>query len=262
MEERFVTVGGYKIRFLEDGNGDQNLVLLHGLGGYAERWRDSMEYFSKKFHVYAPDLLGYGESDKPSIDYTPELFTKFTFDFIQTLKLQNTSMAGTSLGGQIAAECAATQNPIIKKVVLICPAGIMKKSTPTLDAYTMAALYPNKEAVKTAYKMMIGNGKDVSEYTINHFMEVMSKPNAKMVFLSTLLGLKNTPVVSEKLKMIKIPTLIIWGEDDKLIPIEYAEQFHSLITGSEIHIIKGAGHSLYAEEPKKLAELVIKFLEK
>lgn len=262
MDEKFVIINRNKIRYLEDGQSDRNLILMHGLGGYAERWSNLIPLLGKKFHIFAPDLIGYGQSDKPSIDYTPELFVKFVFDFMETLGIMKTCMIGTSLGGQIVAECAATQSPTIERIVLISPAGIMRKSTPTLDAYTMAALYPTKESVKTAYQMMVGPDKQVSEISIERFVNNMSKPNAKMVFLSTLLGLKNAPDISEKLKLINIPSLVIWGEEDNLIPFEYAQQFVSLINDCKLIPMEGCGHSPYVEDPEKLSQLVIKFLSK
>jgi 2-hydroxy-6-oxonona-2,4-dienedioate hydrolase len=262
MYEKFVTVNRNKVRYLEEGNSDRNLILMHGLGGYAERWSNLMSYLNKEFHIFAPDLIGYGQSDKPSIDYTPELFVKFVFDFMDTLGIRKTCIIGTSLGGQIVAECASTQNPVIEKIVLISPAGIMRRSTPTLDAYTMAALYPTKESVKTAYQMMVGPGKQVSEISIERFVNNMSRPNAKMAFLSTLLGLKNAPDIFEKLGKIIVPTLLIWGKEDKLIPFEYSEQFVSSINNCEFIPMEGCGHSPYVEDPEKLSELVIKFLSK
>jgi pimeloyl-ACP methyl ester carboxylesterase len=260
MEEKFVTINRNKIRYLEDGKSDRNILLLHGLGGYAERWSNAMPFLAKKFHLYVPDMIGYGQSDKPTADYTPEYFAKFVFDFMDAVGIKNTVMIGTSLGGQVVVECAATQLPTIKKIILISPAGIMRKSTPILDAYTMAALYPTKEAVKNAYQMMVGSGKEVSEISIERFVNNMSRPNAKMVFLSTLLGLKNAPDIFEKLGKITSPTLVIWGKEDNLIPFEYAQQFVSAIKNCKFIPMEGCGHSPYVEDPEKLSELVIKFL--
>ncbi len=262
MKEKFITVNKSNIRYLEEGQSDRNIILLHGLGGYAERWISLIPHLSKKYHIFAPDLIGYGQSDKPSVDYTLEFFTKFVFDFIEALGIKKTFMIGTSLGGQIAVECTATQGPIIEKTVLISPAGIMRKSTPTLDAYTMAALYPNQESVKNAYQMMIGPDKQVSDISIERFITNMSRPNAKMVFLSTLLGLKNAPDIFEKLERINVPTMIIWGKEDKLIPFEYSKQFVSSIKNCQFMPMEGCGHSPYVEDPEKLAEIIMKFFSK
>lgn len=262
MKEKFVTVNRFNIRYLEDGQSDHNLILLHGLGGYAERWTNLLPYLNKKYRVFAPDLIGHGQSDKPSADYTPEFFTKFVFDFIQTLGIKKTFMIGTSLGGQIVAECTATQNPTIEKIILISPAGIMRKSTPPLDAYVMAALYPNNDSVKNAYQMMMGPNKSVSEISIERFVNNMSRPNAKMSFLSTLLGLKNAPDIFEKLARINTPTLVVWGKEDKLIPFEYAKQFVAAINNCEFASMEGCGHSPYVEDPERLANIITKFLAK
>ena len=260
MDEKFVTINRNKIRYLEDGKSDRNILLLHGLGGYAERWSNVIPFLAKKFHLYVPDMIGYGQSDKPTADYTPEYFVKFVFDFMEAVGIKNTVMMGTSLGGQVVIECAATQLPTIKKIILISPAGIMRKSTPTLDAYTMAALYPSKEAVKNAYQMMIGPDKQVSEISIERFITNMSRPNAKMAFLSTLLGLKNAPDIYDKLEKITVPTMLIWGKEDNLIPFEYSQQFIMSINNCKFIAMEGCGHSPYVEAPEKLAELVIKFL--
>ena len=168
-------------------------------------------------------------------------------------------MMGNSLGGQIVAECAATQSPLIKKMVLVSPAGIMKKSTTVLDAYTTAALYPTHESVKMAYEMMMGQNKKVREESIVNFISSMSRPNAKMAFISTLLGMKNSPVITEKLSLIKIPSMLIWGSEDKLIPFEYSKQF--IVSMKNCHFIemKGCGHVPYDEEPEKFSKLVLEF---
>lgn len=260
MEEKYVGVRGNKVRYLEEGKAKESLVLLHGLGGMADRWLPVIPFLSEKFRVVAPDLVGYGYSDKPQVDYTPELFTKFVLDFVDELSLRKISIMGTSLGGQIAAECAAIGNQSVNKIVMVTPAGIMKESTPVLNAYTMAALYPTHETVKAAYEMMMGEKKEVREQTIDNFISNMSRPNAKMVFLSTLLGLKNSPVITEKLRLIKIPVLIVWGSNDKMIPVKYAKEFASAIKNCNLVVMNGCGHTPYEERPDEFSKLVLDFL--
>lgn len=261
MEEKFVVVNGNKTRYLEEGKAEKCIVLLHGLGGMADRWVPVIPLLSQKYRTIALDLIGYGQSDKPQVvDYTPEFFTKFVLNFLDTLSLSETFMVGTSLGGQIVAECAATQNQSIKKIVMIAPSGIMKESTPVLDSYTMAALYPTYETVKMAYEMMMDEKKEVSQRTIENFILNMSQPNTKMTFLSTLLGLKNSPLITEKLQLIKIPALIVWGRNDKMIPLEYAKEFVSAIKNSTLAVMEGCGHIPYEEKPHEFSKLVLDFL--
>lgn len=259
MEEKFVKVDTNKIRYLEEGTG-KNVVLIHGLGASAERWAHVIPRLSKKYHVIVPDLIGFGYSDKPSVDYTPEFFSSFIFNFLTTIGVSKTSMVGSSLGGQIVAECATTQNKMIEKIALVSPSGFMKHSTPTLDAYTMAALYPSTDGAKTAFQMMAGPHKDIDAKTINGFVERMTLPNAKMAFMSTVLGLRNSVSMADRLARISVPTMIIWGKEDSLIPIEYAKDFLSAIKNSQFVEMNNCGHTPYVEEPEKFSEILLRFL--
>lgn len=262
MQDRFVTVDGKRIRYLEQGSSQETIVLLHGLGGMAERWLPVFGHLSSKYRVIAPDLPGFGQSDKPQIDYTPDFFRQVTLGLLESLSLQTVHLVGTSHGGEIAAECASTQDPRIKKVVMVCPAGLMKKSTPALDAYIMAALYPNHESVKIAYKMMTGGEKEVSESDVGNFISNMSRSNTKMAFLSTLLGMKNSPPITEKLALIKSPVLLIWGSNDKMIPFEYSKGFVSSLEDCKFVVMEGCGHIPYEEQPDDFSKLVLDFLSK
>jgi 2-hydroxy-6-oxonona-2,4-dienedioate hydrolase len=260
MSEEYIKVGENKIRYIQAGDSDSNIILIHGLGGFAERWSEVIPLLSKKHRIIALDLPGYGYSDKPSIDYTPEFFSKFIFEFLDILGINRTSMIGSSLGGQIVAECAITQNKLIQKIVLVSPAGIMKSSTPTLDAYSMAALYPSYDTVKTAYEMMGSSNKKVSDVTIEEFIKRMTQPNAKMAFMSTILALKNTPPITNRLSKITIPTLLIWGKHDTMIPTKYANDFVSSIKNCRLEIMENCGHTPHIEEPFNFSQKVLNFL--
>ena len=261
MKEKFVQVGANRIRYLEEGGSDGNVLLVHGLGASAERWARVIPNLSKKYHVIALDLIGYGFSDKPSVDYTPAFFSQFIFDFLNTLGITKTSMIGSSLGGQIVTECAITQSKIIEKIVLVSPSGMMKQSTPTLDAYMLAALYPTQDGTKTVFQMMAGIHKEVDSDTIDGFIQRMTLPNAKMAFMSTILGIRNAVPLSERLAKISVPTLVVWGKHDTLIPIIYSKDFISSIKNCQFVEMESSGHTPYVEEPKKFSEIVFKFLD-
>ena len=262
MKEKFVQVGANKIRYLEGGGSDGNVLLIHGLGASAERWAHVIPYLSKKYHVIAVDLIGYGFSDKPSVDYTPAFFSQFIFDFLNTLGISKTSMIGSSLGGQIVAECAITQSRVIEKIVLVSPSGIMKQSTPTFDAYTLAALYPTQDGTKTAFQMMAGEHKEIDSDTVDGFIQRMTLPNAKMAFMSTILGIRNAGSLSERLGKISVPTLIVWGKQDTLIPITYSKDFVSSIKNCQFVEMESSGHTPHVEEPEKFSEIVLRFLNR
>jgi len=159
MAVKTTEIDGSKIRYLEEGTSKNTLILLHGLGASAERWEDVIPLFAKKFRVIVPDLIGFGYSDKPTIDYTTDYFAEFMSKFVEKVGIKEMSIIGSSLGGQIAAEFIINQNVDVKKLVLVSPSGIMKHSTPALNAYISAALYPNNESALNAFQTMSGRKK-------------------------------------------------------------------------------------------------------
>ncbi len=260
MNKKVITLNGNKIRFVEEGNSKKNLLLIHGLGASAERWESVIPQFSKTYRVIVPDLIGFGQSDKPMVDYTPDYFITFIHDLLKKLEIDNLSIIGSSLGGQIAAEFTCQNTDLVEKLVLVSPSGIMKHSTPALDAYVMAALYPSDNSASNAFQMMSGK-KNIDEKTIKGFVMRMKLPNAKMAFMSTLLGLKDADLLSEKLVSIKSPTLIVWGENDPVIPVKYAQSFVSGIDDCRFVKMDDCGHTPYVESPDRFYKIVSEFLK-
>jgi pimeloyl-ACP methyl ester carboxylesterase len=257
LQTKFADVWGYKIRYLEEGNSKRNVILLHGLGGSAERWLKVIPLLSSKYRVIAPDLIGFGHSDKPSTDYTIEFFAEILSGFIDSLGIGKTILIGSSLGGQVAAEFAGSKDSI-EKLILVAPSGAMKHSTPTIDAYMMAALYPNPSSARVAFEMMSGTGT-VDDTTIANFIERMSAPNAKLAFISSVLSVKNSQI-RDSLQKIKIPTLLLWGKEDKMIPIEYAQEFMESIRNCKFRELNGIGHLPHVEDAEVFVQAVLEFL--
>ena len=261
VQEKFLEVEGNKIRYLESGSSNKTLVLVHGLGASAERWSRVIPLFSKSFRVIVPDLIGFGYSDKPLVDYTPEFFSNFLNSFFKAAGITNPFLIGSSLGGQICAEFVANNANSVRKLILVSPAGVMKQSTPALDAYIMAALYPNEISAKNAFEMMEGSGKSVDMEIVTGFIERMHLPNAKLAFMSTILGLKNSESITTKLNMVTTPTLIIWGSKDPVIPIAHADQFVSSIQDCRFYTMDGCGHTPYVQDPHTFASKVLEFFD-
>ena len=260
MNEKTIEIDGNTIRYVEEGNSTKNLLLIHGLGASAERWEHVIPQFAKNYRVLVPDLIGFGLSDKPVVDYTTDYLSEFIRKFLKKLGIDSVSIIGSSLGGQIGAEFTYQNNSMVEKLVLISPSGIMKHSTPALDAYVMAALYPSDSSASNAFQIMSGS-KNIDKKTIKGFVQRMKLPNAKMAFMSTLLGLKDAEIISEKLVSIKSPTLIIWGENDPIIPIKYAQSFVSEIDDCRFVKMENCGHTPYVEAPDKFYKIVSDFLK-
>jgi len=260
VEEKFLQIDENKIRYLESGNSKKTLVLIHGLGASAERWEKVIPLFAKHFRVIIPDLIGFGYSDKPLADYTLDFFSSFLEKFFAAANIQHLILIGSSLGGQIVAEYTADHPQNVEKLILVSPSGVMKKSTPALDAYIMAALYPNEQNAKNAFELMESSGKYIDEKIINGFIERMKLPNAKLAFMSTLLGLKNAKVITLKLQSMVTPTLIIWGANDPVIPIQHADEFIASIKDCRFLRMDNCGHTPYVQDPNSFASLVLEFL--
>ena len=260
VEEKFLQIDGNKIRYLESGDSKKTLVLVHGLGASAERWEQVIPLFADDFRVVVPDLIGFGYSDKPLVDYTPEFFSDFLEKFFDTLGINRPYLIGSSLGGQISAEYTTSHPENIEKLILVSPAGVMKQSTPALDAYIMAALYPNEQSAKNAFELMEGSGNAVHQEIVNGFVKRMQLPNAKLAFMSTVLGLKNSDLLTDKLQSISVPTLIIWGSKDPVIPIIHADSFVSAIQDCRFFRMDGCGHTPYVQDPHTFSSKVLEFL--
>ncbi|MFQ5940169.1 MAG: alpha/beta fold hydrolase [Nitrososphaerales archaeon] len=260
LEQYFITVDGYRVRYIEDGKANaKHILCLHGLGASAGRWIKIMPILAKEYHVVAPDILGFGYSDKPDAYYTMDFFVNFVKKFVKKLKMERVILVGGSLGGHIAIETALTHDNMVEKMVLVSPAGMLKEPTSALNHYIAAAMYPTFENAKKAFQEMSGS-KNVDEIYTRDFINRMQLPNAKYAFMSAIMGDKSAPSLVDRLARIKTLTLIIWGKKDALIPQKFAKQFHSGIKGSELAIMVDCGHTPYFEKPERFCEIVLKFL--
>jgi pimeloyl-ACP methyl ester carboxylesterase len=123
----------------------------------------------------------------------------------------------------------------------------------------MAALYPTHDNALRAFKEMAFDPEVVSEDTVKDFVNRMRLPNSKYAFMSTLLGIRDSPRLLPRLVRITSPTLIVWGLDDKMIPSNYARELES-IPDSKLMLMDGCGHTPYVEKPNEFSDIVLKFL--
>ena len=264
MQERWANLKGLKIRYLESGKGnDRHILFIHGLGSSADRWLGIPSALSANLHAIALDLPGFGESDKPAtMDYTIENFRDTIVDFINELAINGkTSIVGHSLGGYIAAEVAMENKNQVERLVLIDSSGMLKKPTTLLEEYLRVAMNPTKDKVRKVFEQMVAGQARIPSKLVEGFITRINLPNAKYAFKSTLENSANTQIGFERLKLIdNIPTLIIWGIEDKVIPPEHSRLFKEAIMNSHIEIIQNAGHAPFAEKPEQVCEILRNFL--
>lgn len=275
-------VGSLNIRYLEDGNdpaagyahvgassGKKHHVLfIHGLGSSADRWLDIPEALSLHgLHTVALDLPGFGLSDKPEdIDYTIDRFVQVVADFMVKAGMEEngtTSIVGHSLGGYIAAQLTAKHRNLVDKVVLIDTSGMLDGPTPLLRKYLDAAMNPSRESVGAVFEQLVADPIRIPEALVDGFIYRISQSGAKHAFKSAFGNSVNMKIGADTLKQIgdrKIPTLIIWGRQDRLIPLEHSRTFQEAIKGSNVVIVEDAGHAPFAEKPAVVCELLHKFL--
>jgi len=265
MQENWANLNGLKIRYLESGKGnDRHVLFIHGLGSSADRWLGIPGALSTNFHTIALDLPGFGESDKPAtMDYTIENFKETIVEFMNKIAINDgkTSIVGHSLGGYIAAEVTIEVKSQVERLVLIDSSGMLKKPTPLLEEYLKVAIYPTKDKVRKVFEQMVADPTRIPSKLVEGFITRINLANAKYAFKSTLENSANTQVGLGRLKLIgDIPTLILWGSEDKVIPTEHSRLFKEGIANSHIEIILDAGHAPFAEKPEQICEILRNFL--
>lgn len=279
MKENKVMLNDFEIRYLKsekrNSSKKKNILFIHGLGSSSDRWLDIPDALSRYFHpIVAVDLIGFGGSEKPvTIDYTIEYFSKFIRNFIDCKEIWRndddsdddsckTIIVGHSLGGYIAAKVAIQNKDLIEKLILIDSSGMLKEPTPLLEQYLNAALNPTFESVKNVFEQMLGNPALFNPTIVDGFIKRINLAGAKYAFRSAFENSTKTHIESSELQRIEnIPTLIICGVADKLIPVAHSEKFHELLKKhSKLQMVENTGHAPFSEKPSVVFDIMRRFL--
>ncbi|MBI5355941.1 MAG: alpha/beta fold hydrolase [Candidatus Aenigmarchaeota archaeon] len=260
--EKYCTIGGKRIKYLDEGGGDC-VILIHGLGGHSGRWEKVIPELSKGHRVIAPDLPGFGDSDKPAhgFDYSIPAFSEFINDFMKNLDIGKADIIGSSMGGYIAAYFASEHPEKAKNLVLVSPAGLSRRATPEAMSYMNAVYFPTEETAKSALEELFYDKNVVDEEMVVDFVDKMKNDDSKNAYFSSFFNLSRNHEFEEKLGKIKSPSLIIWGEEDEIIPCEYAEEYVSMIHNSKKEMMQKCGHMPFIEKPKEFLRLVKRHLD-
>jgi pimeloyl-ACP methyl ester carboxylesterase len=259
MNARFVTTPrGCKVRVLEAGNG-KPLVFLHGAGGLFPE-NPFLDALAKTYHVFAPELPGYGESTGDDLLEDMLDFTLHTSDVLAELGLQKPHLVGHSMGGMIAAEMAAIAPNDVGKLVLVCPAGLWIPEQPIPDLY---ALLPHEYPKylfhdPAAGLAMLTGGLDFSNLEV--LAEFYIANSRRMAMAGKILFPIPNRRLSKRLYRVKAETLLVWGASDTLIVPAYAERWRQSIAGSRLAQINEAGHMVPYEQPEVFVSAVSGFL--
>jgi pimeloyl-ACP methyl ester carboxylesterase len=256
MELKTVAAPKVPVRYFEGGKGEP-LVFLHGAGGVLAG-DPFLNALAKKYHVYAPLTPGYGDSEE-----CPEIrdmldFTLHYWDVVDALGLKDPIIVGHSMGGMIAAEMAAIAPHDVSRLGLICPGGLWLDAHPIPDIFsTMPYEYPAllfHDVKKGTELLTAGMALDDPEW-LKGFLVTNAR---QMGMAGRILFPVPERGLSSRLYRIKAKTVLVWGENDRLIVPVYAQAFKKGIPNSELVMIPQAGHMVTLEKTDQVISAISK----
>jgi pimeloyl-ACP methyl ester carboxylesterase len=276
VERDQVELHGHLVGYQIAGEGPV-VGLIHGITSTSESWRRLIPRLAERYTVVAPDLLGHGGSAKPRGDYSLGAYASGIRDLMGVLGFESGTVVGHSLGGGIALQFAYQFPEYCERLVLISSGGLGREVHPLLRAASLPGaelVLPllardwsvrAGEAISEALgRLGIQAGSDLGEFARGYAS--LTDPGARAAFLRTVravIGPKGQQVSAlDRLYLAEdMPTLIVWGTDDPIIPVEHGRAAHELIPGSQLVEIEGAGHWPHLDEPDRLVEAIGEFME-
>jgi pimeloyl-ACP methyl ester carboxylesterase len=259
MKTRTVeTRRGARCRVLEAGSG-MPVVFLHGAGGLLAD-NPFLDGLAARYHVFAPELPGYGESSGEELLEDMLDFTLHGWDVVTALGVTRPHLVGHSMGGMIAAEMAAIAPNDLGRLALVAAAGLWIEEHPIPDIF---ALLPD-QLVELLFQDpdkgqgLLTGGVDFSD--MEAFKAFYLGQQRRLAMAGKILFPIPNRRVSKRLYRVTAPTLVLWGEADRLIVPAYARRWAQLIPGAQVQTIPGAGHMLPYEEPQAFVNALSRFL--
>jgi 4,5:9,10-diseco-3-hydroxy-5,9,17-trioxoandrosta-1(10),2-diene-4-oate hydrolase len=275
VEERNIDVGGLPIHYLAAGEGPP-LVLLHALGESALDWRWVLPALARTHCVYAPDLPGFGYSAKPYADYSPAFFARFVSAYLDALGLDRTALVGNSIGGLAALRLALSEPARVGALGLVASAGLGREVTyalrlPTLPGYGEAAIAWGKTplgAFQRAWSrvpLLFGRPGRVPGEWITEQTQIAQLPGfteATMVALRAQVDVGGQrEVLVDQLPHLQVPTLVVWGERDRVFPYSQGQKALSRLRQGALELVSDCGHLPHVERPDRFAAILGRFLD-
>ena len=260
-----IGVDGINVCYEVEGKGD-NLLLIHGIGIGRTAWKDVIDELKYYYKVYSIDLPGFGCSDMPDIPYSVPFYAELLNKFMHALKLEPSAVAGISLGGAVAATLAAGHPDKVSKLVLVAPAGLTPpqgefvKPSRFMDA-NFWLLTHNKEMFQRSMEDMFYDKSKLTPGLVEEVWADMKSPEHRRAVLRNAQYLaKEDPGFADMVEKIAAPTLIVWGEEDAIVPPVDAQKFSILIKYADVLLLKKCGHAVPLEKGEALADAIVSFL--
>lgn len=265
---KFIDLDGYSTHYIEKGEGEP-VILLHGFFYNTYLWNKNIDALAAKFKVYALDFWGFGYSSRQPMDYGYPLYASQVLRFMDAMKIQKASLIGQSFGGGTCILFSVQHRDRVKKLVLVDPAG-MPSTQPIMIRFSIlprvgefvyginnnssrkmalsSAFFYDKSLITEEYFENVTRPQKIKG-TTEGFLSVMRKQ-----FFFTL-----SNEIHELGKM-DVPTLIVWGRNDKALPLKNGQEMHSILKGSRLEIIDRAGHVPNEEQWQQFNQLAVDFL--
>ena len=269
----FVLVDGMDIHYKDQGNKKDStpIVLIHGTGSSLHTYDHWTNELIKNHRVIRMDLPGYGITGPfPNRDYSYNNYVAFLKVFLEKIGVKSCILAGSSLGGNIAWRFTIKNSEMVENLILIDAAGYPMKSNSIPLAFKIAKIpviqniftfitprFVAKASVENVYK----NKTKVNEELVDRYFELTLREGNRQAFVDRF-KIKSDTMSHKKIKLINQRTLILWGEEDELIPSKMAYLFHNDLPNDTLVILKNVGHVPMEESPSESLEPVIEFLRK
>jgi pimeloyl-ACP methyl ester carboxylesterase len=277
MDTQEITLHGNHVSYRTAGDGPEVVVLVHGITGSADTWAEVIPALAEEFTVVAPDLLGHGHSAKPRGDYSLGAYASGVRDLVAALGHDHATIVGHSLGGGVAMQLAYQFPERCDRLVLVSSGGLGRDVHPLLRAaalpgseFVMPLVCATKlrdagDAVWGALgRLGLNAGPDLEEMWRGYAS--LADRDAQQAFVHTLRtivdgGGQRVSATDRLYLAAEVPSLIVWGEADRVIPVEHGIEAHEAIPGSRLVVFEGAGHFPHRSDPDRFIDALIDFVE-
>jgi pimeloyl-ACP methyl ester carboxylesterase len=271
-----IELHGHRVGYQAAGSGPL-LVLLHGITSTAEAWRKVMPRLSEHYTVVAPDMVGHGRSAKPRGDYSLSAYAAGVRDLLGVLGFERGTVVGHSLGGGIAMQFSYLFPEYVERMALISSGGLGREVHPLLRAATLPGsewvlpLMAREWSVRAgdavrsvAAKLGLEAGPDLGEFARGYASLV--EDGAREAFLHTMRSVigpdgQRVSALDRLYLADQIPTLIVWGADDPVIPVAHGRRAHEIVAHSRYVEIEGSGHWPMLDAPDRIVGELTAFME-
>jgi pimeloyl-ACP methyl ester carboxylesterase len=280
VEKRAVQLHGHRVVYRIGGEDPARtrpvLLLIHGMAGSSVTWREVMPALSRRYTVIAPDLPGHGESDKPRQDYSLGAHANALRDLMLALGIDRATVVGQSLGGGVAMQLAYQHPRHCERLVLVSSGGLGKEvswilralSFPGLE-YVMPVLFPSfvrdtgNAISRRLHRLGLRAPRLAEEWRSYVSLTDSETRDAFVRTLRAVVGVGGQAVSAHDRLYLssQLPTLIVWGERDGIIPVAHAHAAHQAMPASELVIFEESGHFPHLEEPARFIEALTGFIE-